>query len=95
MRKNKEKVALGWYVPVEAKRLFVEFCAGVGSVAQEDCAGALHIWQHLPAAIREQAKLQAKGLQAIDKVFWEQFRAGLELAIQARQGIPPETQGQD
>lgn len=90
MGKNSDKVMLGWYVPIEARRKFVEFCVEIGSLAQEDCAGALIIWQHLPAQIRELAKLQAKGLVEVDQNFWDQFRQGLELGIQAQSNIPPQ-----
>ena len=91
MAKKPEKVSLGWYVPTEARRLFVEFCSDVGTVAQEDCAGAMFIWQYLPAQIREQAKRQTKGVSAIDEEFWVQFQAGLDLALRALQDNPPET----
>lgn len=88
-----EKSQLGWKVPAFVKDLFRDFCIENGSVVQDDCAGALAIWPYLPAAIRERAKLQAKGVTAIDEKFWEQFRAGLELALQARLNIPPEKPG--
>ena len=86
MEKNKRSQA-NWLIPDEVKNSFVEFCASIGTIAQEDCAGALVIWQYLPPAIREQAKLQAKGIAALDKKFWDQFRSGLELGIQAQLNI--------
>jgi hypothetical protein len=84
---KKETTKPGWNIPVDVRDSFTAFCAGVGAIAQEDCAGALLIWPHLPAEIREQAKVQAKGNSAIDKKFWQQFRSGLELALQARSNI--------
>lgn len=87
-----EKITTGWRVPAKIKESFVEFCAQVGALAQEDCAGALVIWPYLPAAVREQAKLEAKGIAAVDKKFWEQFRAGLELGIQAQLNIRQQKQ---
>lgn len=82
-----KKITTGWRIPVKIKESFVGFCADVGALAQEDCAGALVIWQYLPAAVRERAKLEAKGKAAVDKNFWKQFRAGLELGIQAQLNI--------
>ena len=76
-----EKVTAGWPVPVEAKRSFTEFCAKSGSLAQEDCAGALVMWQYLPAQIREWARLEAKGIPSVDKEFWRAFEAGLQAGI--------------
>lgn len=95
MKKNaelNEKVKTGWLVPVKLKESFVNFCAEKGNVAQEDCAGALLIWQHLPAQIREQARLEAKGIQSVDKTFWKQVSHGLELGIQAQLNIQQQTQ---
>ena len=65
MKNNMEKVKTGWEIPVPIKDNFVEFCAHVGAIAQEDCAGALLIWQHLPAQLREVAKLDAKGVPVV------------------------------
>jgi len=84
MKRNIEKIKTGWYIPVPLKEQFVTFCADMGNLAQEDCAGALLIWQYLPAQIRESARLEAKGIRAVDKRFWKHFRAGLELGIQAQ-----------
>jgi hypothetical protein len=39
----------------------------VGAVAQEDCAGSLFLWQVMPPAIREWAKLEAKGKPVKDE----------------------------
>ena len=90
MANSKEKIALGWEVSPEVKDSFRDFCIENGFVVQNDCAGALTIWPYLPAAIRERSKLQANGVAAIDEKFWEQFRAGLELALQARSNIQQE-----
>ena len=90
MVKDVEKIQTGWQVPVSCKDSFTEFCDRVGSLVQEDCAGALVIWQYLPAQLRELAKLQAKGLVEVDQKFWDQFHQGLELGIQAQSNIPPQ-----
>lgn len=86
---------LGWYVPIDTRREFVDFCADIGTIAQDDCAGALIIWQHLPPAIREAAKRAAKlgaELPGQEKEFWRQFEAGLNMAIIARSNIQPQKQ---
>ena len=93
MAKYKGKIPLGWEVPPEIKDLFRDWCIDNGLVVQNDCAGALVIWPYLPSAIRERAKLQAKGVAAIDEKFWNQFRIGLEMALQARANIQQEKQG--
>ena len=90
MKKNEEKTKTGWPIPLSIKDSFVNFCADMGNLAQEDCAGALLIWQYLPAQIRESARLEAKGIRAVDKRFWNHFRAGLELGIQAQSNNLPQ-----
>ncbi len=90
MSKKKDKVTAGWPIPPEVKESFVEFCAEKGNLAQEDCAGALVIWQYLPAQIREWARVEAKGRPAVDPAFWDDFRRGLELGLRARLSNPPE-----
>ncbi len=79
-----QQVQLGWKVPVAAKENFATFCNEVGAVIQEDCAGALTVWPYLPAEIREQAKLAAKGLGEVDAGFWEDYQAGLRTALRAQ-----------
>jgi len=49
MSKIPEKIKPGWAIPVDIKESFVEFCSHIGTVAQEDCAGALFLWQYMPA----------------------------------------------
>ena len=95
MKKKEEKIKTGWPVPMSVKDSFVNFCAEMGTLAQEDCAGALLIWQYLPAQIRESARLEAKGIRAVDKNFWKHFRAGLELGIQAQLNNPPQKPGKN
>lgn len=90
MKKNEEKIKTGWPIPASIKDSFVNFCSEVGCIAQEDCAGALLIWQHLPAQIREQARLEAKGIRAIDIKFWKQFSSGVELGLKAQLSIQPQ-----
>ena len=92
MKKSAEKAKLGWYVPRDCRDKFAQWCADNGLICQEDCAGALVIWQYLPAAVREQAKLEAKGIAPVDKKFWKQFRAGLELGEQAQLSIQRQKQ---
>ena len=82
MNKN-EKIPLGWRVSNKVRDQFAQWCSDNGVVCQDDCAGALVIWQYLPAAVREAAKLEAKGLPSVDKDFWKMFEAGLELALRA------------
>lgn len=84
MTKIANKVTAGWPIPADVKESFTKFCAEKGNLAQEDCAGALVIWQYLPAQIREYARLTAKGKPAVDADFWEQFSKGLELGIKAQ-----------
>lgn len=81
MVKNNEKSQTNWLIPNSVKESFTDFCVKSGTIAQDDCAGALLIWQYLPAVIREQAKLAAKGQGQIDKTFWDMFRAGLEIGL--------------
>ncbi len=91
MKKNIEKTNTGWPIPTTIKESFSNFCADKGTIAQEDCAGALLIYQYLPAQVREQARLEAKGLQSIDKKFWKKFCEGVELGLQAQLNIQPPT----
>lgn len=81
MKKMEKKTKTGWPIPVSIKDLFVNFCAEKGNLAQEDCAGALFIWQYLPAQIRESARLEAKGSQIADKKFWENFRSSVQQSL--------------
>lgn len=83
MTKISEKTKPGWAIPVPVKESFVEFCAHVGAIAQEDCAGALFLWQHLPSQLRELAKLNAKGATVVNSDFWQGLNDGLEVSIQA------------
>ena len=92
---NTEKTKPGWFIPVKVKDSFVNFCADKGNIIQEDCAGALLIWQYLPAQIRESARLEAKGIRAVDKRFWKHFQAGLELGIQAQLDSPRQKPDKD
>lgn len=87
MAKNMQKLTLGWRISRDVKDDFTDFCAKVGSLVQEDCSGALVIWPYLPAQIREWARLEAKGLPAVDKKFWIDFQKGLELGLAAQANI--------
>lgn len=84
---EKDNMTLGWIIPKKVKDDFVKFAESVGSRIQEDCAGALIIWQHLPAELREQAKLAAKGECQLDEDFWKEFSAGLKYAFYGQQKI--------
>ena len=77
MKKNDEKVKPGWYIPPSVRNSFTEFCNLKGTLIQEDFAGALTVWQYLPAEIRELAKLEAKELRAPNLQFWSDFEAAL------------------
>jgi len=72
----------GWPIPPDVKEDFTTFCKDVGTLAKDDCAGALFVWQYLPAQIREWAKLGAKGIKPVDGNFWAHFGAGMGAYIQ-------------
>ncbi len=88
-----EQTQLGWRVPVKVRDTFAKFASEIGTVTQEDCAGALTIWPYLPSEIREQAKLAAKGLVEVDPAFWEDFRSGVRMALRAQANNPPQRRG--
>ena len=85
MEKNNGKTKLGWCIPKNIREDFTEFCATKGTLIQEECAGALIIYQFLPAEIRELARLQAKGVEDINSDFWKDFASALRLGIKAQQ----------
>lgn len=87
-----EQTQLGWKVPLKVKDDFAKFSNKVGTVIQEDCAGALTIWPYLPSEIREQAKLAAKGIADVEPAFWEDFRSGVRVALKGQANNPPGTQ---
>ncbi len=71
---------------------FSAFCHRIGGKIDEEQAGAKWLWPYVPAALREQAKLAAKGLAEVDEEFWVRFGAGLEAALAARAAIQRQTQ---
>jgi len=81
MSTESKTVAPGWKIPSATKDAFREFTANAGTVTQEDCAGALFIWQHLPAQIREWARMDAKGEPRVDPGFWAELHNGMEKSI--------------
>jgi len=83
MTKKTTKTA-GWPVPDHVKDSFTEFCKRVGTLAKDDCAGALFIWQFLPAHLRERAKLDAKDhpLDDATQAFWIELDLALEKIIE-------------
>ena len=81
---NSELKQLGWRIPEEAKDAFTAFCDSVNAGYEEACAGALILWTHLPAQVREWATLEAKGQKMIDPQFWKDCAAGLELGLRAQ-----------
>ena len=82
MIKKEEKIKVGWTIPEQVKDDFVTFCARKGTLAQEDCASALVVWQHLPATLREWAKAVAKGEKPCIPEFWyKTLPAAIEAAI--------------
>ena len=88
-----EHVQLGWKVPLEVRENFTKFSNKTGTLIQEDCAGALMIWPYLPAEVREQAKLAAKGLVEVEPAFWEDFRSGVRMALRGQTNTQLKTQG--
>ncbi len=74
----------GWEIPDHVKEEFTDFCKRVGTLAKDDCAGALFIWQFLPAHLRERAKLDAKDHPLADEAqaFWVQWDLALDLIIE-------------
>ena len=84
MASNSEKIRLGWEVPKELRNSFRDWCVNKGVLVQEDCAGALIIWQFLPAEIREAAKMEAKGTPSLNKKFWSDFQTGFAQYISER-----------
>ena len=93
MAKNLETTKTGWPIPTKVKESFVEFAAHIGAIAQEDCAGALFLWQHMPAQIREWAKLDAKGSPVVDSDFWKGLNVGLELSLRAHSEVQKQRKG--
>lgn len=87
---NAEKVKTGWEIPIKVKEDFVNFCAEKSTLAQEACAGALVIFQLLPAQIREVAMLEAKGIGKVDRKFWDDYRKVIEWTIEDRLRNPPD-----
>jgi len=81
MTKTSDKTKPGWAIPTTVKDDFVDFCANMGTLAQEDCAGALFLWLQMPPQIREWAKLAAKGAPVVAPEFWADWKAGLEKGI--------------
>jgi hypothetical protein len=88
-----ETVAVGWEIPISVKDQFTDFCIKVGGHYQHECAGALLAWQHLPAEVREFAKLEAKG-QPPDtpEEFWKGLAAALKAGFQVLRETPADMQ---
>lgn len=74
MTKIVQKTKPGWAIPTDIKESFVNFCAHIGAIAQEDAAGALFLWQFMPERVREWAKLAAKGAPPVKEGFWQGLR---------------------
>lgn len=70
---NLETTKPGWNIPRKIRDSFAEFSKLMGTVAQEDCAGALLLWQALPASVRENSRLSAKGVAKFDKNLKKRF----------------------
>lgn len=70
----------GWPVPRETKEEFTDFTRAEGTLAQADCAGALFIWQYLPAQLRQRAKRDSQTVPRKDEAlaFWIRFAAALD-----------------
>lgn len=82
MGKIQKKIKPGWWLPIEVKDSFTDFCDKIGNHIQDNFAGAIWIWPLLPAQIREWAKLEAKGESAVDADFWKGFQEGMNSQIQ-------------
>ena len=95
MANNIEKVKPGWYIPSNVRDQFTEFCTNKGTVIQEDFAGALVVWQHLPSEIREIAKAEAKGLRESNAALWANIVSAIQLELSARmQGVTQSVSGE-
>jgi len=79
--RNPECVQANWEIPTHLREAFTDFCKVVGTLAKDDCAGALYLWQWLPGQIREWAKLSAKE-HGEPRQFWRILRDGLESAAE-------------
>ena len=88
MIQNTKKIQPGWEIPIVVRDAFRDFCVKKGAIVQEDCAGALFLWQQMPAQIREWAKLEAKGLPAVDKPFWIGLGRVIDASIPSLREIP-------
>lgn len=79
------KIQIGWRLPPGLKDKFSNFCDDPNSGSmEEEAAGALYIYMHLPEKIRELAKLEAKGVSMVESEFWDEFGEGLQLGIKAQ-----------
>lgn len=88
MAKESRKKQVTWMVPVKLYEDFKGFCGDGGTILQDDAAGALWLWQRIPAQIRQDAKLAAKGIHRMDEEFWEFFQAGLDAAYRVQVKSP-------
>ena len=77
MKEIAEKVKPGWQLPRSVRDEFSEFCADHGAIAQDECAGAILLWQRMPATIRDWAKMEAKGQPMTPAGFWDAFQEAL------------------
>ena len=85
---NNEKIQIGWRLPQDLKDRFSGFCDKPSSDSmEEEAAGAIYVYMHLPQKIRELAKLEAKSVPMVDPAFWDDFGRGLELGIKAQLNI--------
>lgn len=91
MLKRIEKTKPGWYIPIDVKDKFVNFCSDVGEIIQNDMAGALWLWCYMPPDIRELAKLAAFGKLNLPEKAWREFGRSVQAGVLSQQESPDET----
>ena len=80
MKNNAKNIVLpdtvkpGWEIPRKLKDEFTEFCTRMGTLYQEDFAGALFLWPYLPDDLRQEAKLAAKDQSEIPSETWKSLK---------------------
>lgn len=72
MAKDSTKVMLGWKLDEDALDQFKAFCDRIGAKYSDEATAALFVWQFLPAAIREEAKIRD------NETFWNGWKLALQ-----------------
>ena len=55
-----EEIPVNWKVPEDVKTKFQRYCDQMGETNKKSLAGAMVLWQHMPASIQRIAKLEIK-----------------------------------